>query len=249
MNIVIPMAGAGSRFSKAGFKIPKPLIDVQGKPMYQWATNSLPLEYASRLIFILREDAFTEQIIEDIHKTYGMFEPRIKILENLTRGQAETVYLARDMMDLNQPTLIHNADTAFQSMEMPDEDVFGGLVVFESALNDARWSFARTHDDQPDRVVEVREKQIISRLASTGTYYFSDTAWMLYSIKHSLMNDITEQGEFYIAPLYNRAIENGHYIQCLNCEHFTCLGTPEELESALPRMPLLMNSQITQIAV
>jgi UDP-N-acetylglucosamine diphosphorylase / glucose-1-phosphate thymidylyltransferase / UDP-N-acetylgalactosamine diphosphorylase / glucosamine-1-phosphate N-acetyltransferase / galactosamine-1-phosphate N-acetyltransferase len=249
MNIVIPMAGAGSRFSKAGFKIPKPLIDVQGKPMYQWATNSLPLEYASRLIFILREDAFTDQIIEDIHKTYGMFEPRIKILENLTRGQAETVYLARDMMDLNQPTLIHNADTAFQSMEMPDEDVFGGLVVFESALNDARWSFARTHDDQPDRVVEVREKQIISRLASTGTYYFSDTAWMLYSIKHSLMNDITEQGEFYIAPLYNRAIENGHYIQCLNCEHFTCLGTPEELESALPRMPLLMNSQITQIAV
>lgn len=249
MNIVIPMAGAGSRFSKAGFKIPKPLIDVQGKPMYQWATNSLPLEYASRLIFILREDAFTDQIIEDIHKTYGMFEPRIKILENLTRGQAETVYLARDMMDLNQPTLIHNADTAFQSMEMPDEDVFGGLVVFESALNDARWSFARTHDDQPDRVVEVREKQIISRLASTGTYYFSDTAWMLYSIKHSLMNDITEQGEFYIAPLYNRAIENGHYIQCLNCEHFTCLGTPEELESALPRMPLLMNSQITQIAI
>lgn len=249
MNIVIPMAGAGSRFSKAGFKIPKPLIDVQGKPMYQWATNSLPLEYASRLIFILREDAFTDQIIEDIHQTYGMFEPRIKILENLTRGQAETVYLARDMMDLNQPTLIHNADTAFQSMEMPDEDVFGGLVVFESALNDARWSFARTHDDQPDRVVEVREKQIISRLASTGTYYFSDTAWMLYSIKHSLMNDITEQGEFYIAPLYNRAIENGHYIQCLNCEHFTCLGTPEELESALPRMPLLMNSQITQIAV
>ena len=67
MNIVIPMAGAGSRFSNAGFKTPKPLIDVQGKPMYQWATNSLPLEYASRLIFIVREDAFTEQIIADIN--------------------------------------------------------------------------------------------------------------------------------------------------------------------------------------
>lgn len=249
MNIVIPMAGAGSRFSKAGFKTPKPLIDVQGKPMYQWATNSLPLEYASRLIFIVREDAFTEQIIADINKTYGMFEPRIKVLESLSRGQAETVYLARDLMDLTQPTLIHNADTAFQSMDMPDDDVFGGLVVFESAPNDVRWSFARTHDEQPDRVVEVREKKIISRLASTGTYYFSDSAWLMYSIKHSLMNDITEQGEFYIAPLYNRAIEDGHYIQCLNCENFTCLGTPEELENALPRMPLLMNSQITQIAV
>ena len=178
-----------------------------------------------------------------------MFEPRIKVLENLSRGQAETVYLAHDLMDLTQPTLIHNADTAFQSMDMPDDDVFGGLVVFESAPNDARWSFARTHDEQPDRVVEVREKKIISRLASTGTYYFSDSAWLMYSIKHSLMNDITEQGEFYIAPLYNRAIEDGHYIQCLNCENFTCLGTPEELENALPRMPLLMNSQITQIAV
>lgn len=249
MNIVIPMAGAGSRFSNAGFKTPKPLIDVQGKPMYQWATNSLPLEYASRLIFIVREDAFTEQIIADINKTYGMFEPRIKVLENLSRGQAETVYLARDLMDLTQPTLIHNADTAFQSMDMPGDDVFGGLVVFESAPNDARWSFARTHDEQPDRVVEVREKKIISRLASTGTYYFSDSAWLMYSIKHSLMNDITEQGEFYIAPLYNRAIEDGHYIQCLKCENFTCLGTPEELEDALPRIPLLMQSQITQIAV
>ena len=249
MNIVIPMAGAGSRFSKAGFETPKPLIDVQGKPMYQWATNSLPLEYASRLVFIVREDAFTEQIIADINKTYGMFEPRIKVLENLSRGQAETVYLARDLLDFTQPTLIHNADTAFQSMQMPDDDVFGGLVVFESAPNDARWSFARTHDEQPDRVVEVREKKIISRLASTGTYYFSDSAWLMYCIKDSLMNDITEQGEFYIAPLYNRAIEDGHYIQCLKCENFTCLGTPEELEDALPRIPLLMQSQITQIAV
>ncbi len=249
MNIVIPMAGAGSRFSQAGFMLPKPLIDVQGKPMYHWATNSLPLEHASRLIFIVREDEFTQQIIEDIHTTYGMFEPRIRILENLTRGQAETVYLARDLMDLNQPTLIHNADTAFQSMQMPDAHAFGGLVTFEAAPNDARWSFARTDEHQSDRVIEVREKTIISRFASTGTYYFADTAWMLYSIKHSLINNMTEQGEFYIAPLYNQAIENNHYIQLLSCKHFTCLGTPEELENALPRMPLLMNSTITQIAV
>ncbi|RYZ96326.1 MAG: hypothetical protein EOO68_17025 [Moraxellaceae bacterium] len=243
MNIVIPMAGVGSRFSQAGFTRPKPLIEVEAKPMYHWAANSLPLQQATRLIFVVRQDEFTDELIQDIQLNYGQFEPRIKVLDRLTQGQAETVYLARDLLDLKQPTLIHNADTAFQHMQLPDQDAFGGLVVFEAAPDDARWSFAKLHEQQPERIIEVREKKIISRFASTGTYYFADTAWLMYSIKQALSQQTTEQGEYYIAPLYNAAIDAGHYIQRLNCQNFTCLGTPEQLQAALPHIPSLLSSQ------
>lgn len=249
MNIVIPMAGAGSRFSQAGFTRPKPLIEVEGKPMYHWATNSLPLQQATRLIFVIRQDEFTDELIKDIHLTYAQFEPRIKILDRLTQGQAETVYLARDLIDLTQSTLIHNADTAFEHMQLPDPTAFGGLVLFEAAPNDARWSFARLHDQQPERVVEVREKKIISRYASTGTYYFADSAWLMYSIQQALAQQVTEQGEYYIAPLYNLAIEAGQYIQHLSCQNFTCLGTPEQLQAALPQIPSLLSNQVKQSAI
>lgn len=243
MNIVIPMAGAGSRFSKAGFKLPKPLINVHGKPMYQWATNSLPLNLTTNLVFIIRQDEFTDDLINDIQQTYAHYQPKIKVLDFLTRGQAETVYLAKDLLDLNQPTLIHNADTAFESMDIPKTDAFGGIVVFEPAPNDARYSFAKTEQANSDKIVEVREKKIISRHASTGTYYFADTPWLMYAIRNSIDNNLTEQGEFYIAPLYNDAIEAGQYIQLLQCKNFTCLGTPEELEAALPHIPVRLNTQ------
>lgn len=245
MNIVIPMAGAGSRFSQAGFVVPKPLIDVHGQPMYHWATNSLPLELAHNLVFILRQDNFTSQLVADIERTYADYLPKIKILNELTRGQAETVYLAKELLNLDEPTLIHNADTAFNSMQLPDANSFGGLVVFEPELNDARWSFARTRSES-NEVIEVREKVIISRHASTGTYYFADTPWLLSTIEFNLQQGLTEQGEFYLAPLYNAAIEQGYYIQTLRCQNFTCLGTPEELSAALP---VLSNRLMHQQAI
>ena len=243
MNIIIPMAGAGSRFSQAGFKLPKPLIDVHGKPMYQWAANSLPLDQAGKLVFIIRQDDFTDQLSDDIAFTYAAYDPEIIALKELTRGQAETVYLAADALDFAEPTLIHNADTAFESMTLPDAQSFGGLVTFESAPDDARWSFARVDEIDIDKVVEVREKQIISRHASTGTYYFKDTDWLLNAIDNQLTQGLTEQGEFYIAPLYNQAIDQGHYIELLHCHNFTGLGTPEELKMAWPDIPQRLGHQ------
>ena len=249
MNIIIPMAGAGSRFSQAGFKLPKPLIEVHGKPMYQWAANSLPLDQAGKLVFIIRQDEFTDQLTDDIAYTYAGYDPDIIVIKNLTRGQAETVFLAANALDLNTSTLIHNADTAFESMTMPDANSFGGLVTFESAPDDARWSFARVDEVDTDKVVEVREKQIISRYASTGTYYFNNTEWMLSAIEHQLAEGLTEQGEFYIAPLYNQAIADGHYIELLHCHNFTGLGTPEELKAAWHDIPQRLGQQTLPLAI
>jgi UDP-N-acetylglucosamine diphosphorylase / glucose-1-phosphate thymidylyltransferase / UDP-N-acetylgalactosamine diphosphorylase / glucosamine-1-phosphate N-acetyltransferase / galactosamine-1-phosphate N-acetyltransferase len=115
MTIVIPMAGLGSRFRDAGFTTPKPLIPVLGRPMYAWAVESLPLASASKLIFILlASQPECEGLETDILKRYSEHDPIVLTTPQLTRGQAETVLLARELIATTEPLLIHNADTAFR---------------------------------------------------------------------------------------------------------------------------------------
>jgi dTDP-glucose pyrophosphorylase len=240
MNIVIPMAGAGSRFVSAGYYLPKPLISIAGQPMYRWAVNSLPLAQSHRLIFIVRRDAYTPRLLADIQQQYAAYKPKILVLESLTRGQAETVLLAHALLDINQPTLIHNADSAFSLPAGSDfSHSFGVLVVFED--DKPRWSYARTNAQ--GQVLEVREKQVISRYASTGTYYFADSFWLLNTIARMVINDEREQGEFYLAPLYNQAITEGKTISIMPCNSFLCFGTPEDVAHSLPYIEDLEKAQ------
>src|SRR5579862_7688660 len=147
LNIVMPMAGLGSRFRDAGFKKPKPLIYVRGRPMYAWATESLPLERASRLIFILlaSQPEFPE-LKKDIETRYAKHEPVVLSVPELTAGQAITVLRARELIINEEPLLIHNADTAFEADRDWTDKAFaekldGALLVFSS--HEKRWSFSR----------------------------------------------------------------------------------------------------------
>src|ERR1051325_3090982 len=114
LNIVMPMAGLGSRFRQAGFSVPKPLIDVRGRPMYAWATESLPLEKCTKLIFILlaSQPEFPD-LKRDIESRYAKFEPIVLVVSELTAGQAITVLRAKKFIANDEELLIHNADTAF----------------------------------------------------------------------------------------------------------------------------------------
>src|SRR5690242_15063066 len=104
MNIVIPMAGRGTRFAQIGIALPKPLIDVRGRPMYSWAVDGLPLHLAKQLIFIcLREHLSHLALAADIQNRYGDFHPRVIGIDAVTRGQAETVLLARQWIDNPEP--------------------------------------------------------------------------------------------------------------------------------------------------
>ena len=112
MNIVMPMAGRGSRFVEAGIDTPKPLIPVRGKPMYAWATDGLPLAAANRLIFICLAEHLADAALErDIRTRYAKHDPIIIELEQVTAGQACTVLVARHFIDRDEPLLIFNADT------------------------------------------------------------------------------------------------------------------------------------------
>ena len=112
MNIVMPMAGRGHRFVEAGIDVPKPLIDVRGRPMYAWATDGLPLDDANRLIFICLAEHLADRALEaDILSRYGTRRPVIVALDQVTQGQACTVLMARQWIDNDEPLLIFNADT------------------------------------------------------------------------------------------------------------------------------------------
>lgn len=229
LNIVITMAGAGSRFLNKGFKLPKPLIPVKGIPMYRFSTNSLPLYLAKRLVFVIQNNEFASILQDDIMTHYSQYSPRIVKLDGVTRGQAETLLLASDEMDHSLPTLVHNSDSAIvyddnallNTLKISD----GALLTFE-VTNSNKYSFA--HLNNNGLVDNVREKVQISTHASTGTYYFKSTVQLLDLIRLSILNNEREKNEFYIAPLYNHMIAEGQVIKIIPVKEYFCYGTPEE---------------------
>jgi NDP-sugar pyrophosphorylase family protein len=232
MNVVIPMAGRGSRFVRAGFDRPKPLIDVLGKPMYAWAVDSLPIHLASRLVFVcLSEHLDRWPLAEDIHARYG----RVSIvpISEVTAGQLCTVLAARECLEPAKPLIVHNADTAFRSrivdsLKLLEHGAAGLIGVFHA--EGTHWSFARA--DDAGHVLETAEKQRISDWATTGLYCFAETSAFLADAEAEIANGLGGNiSEFYVAPLFNRMIARGDDIRIDVAHNVWPLGTPEELRS------------------
>ena len=141
------MAGRGSRFREAGYELPKPHIPARDKPLYTWAVDSLPLDYASEPIFILlREEPYLEEIESDIRARYGHFKPLVLHVEKVSEGQSITVLRARELIDSNESLLVHNSDTGFVIdpewiTRVEAQGVDGALLVFPS--QEKRELFAR----------------------------------------------------------------------------------------------------------
>ena len=231
MNIVMPMAGRGSRFAQIGIATPKPLIDVRGRPMYAWAMDSLPLKLASRVIFLCLAEHLREPALEeDIRRRYGSLDPEIISLDEVTEGQACTVLKARQWIDSDEPLLIYNADTycrtslAERLPRLP-EQVDGLLGVFHA--HGDKWSFARA--DSTGQVFETAEKRRISDWASTGLYYFRRGHDFVAHAEAMIAAGERVNGEFYVAPIYNRLIAAGGQVHVDPAEEVWVLGTPEDL--------------------
>lgn len=235
MNIVIPMAGLGSRFAKAGYTLPKPLIPVFGKPMYAWAADSLPLHHGRRIIFILlATQPECDDLRRDVMERYRALEPIVLTVPALTRGQAETVLAAREYILNDEPLLIHNADTAFEAdadwcVDAVARKMDGALLVFPS--QESRWSYSR--EGAGGLVEEVREKEVISPWASTGTYWWGRGRDFVELAEVRMGAVATEAGEYYVGPLYNDLIAKGGRVANYEIRKLLCFGTPEDLAATL----------------
>lgn len=226
MILVMPMAGRGERFRQAGFTLPKPLIPLDGEPMFARATNSLPLRLATRLVFaVLREHVEKFALDVEIRKRFGSWPLKIVVLPEVTSGQAETVALAVEGEDERLPLVIFNADSAFEDdleeyLPSLSPDAAGVLQVFSD--NEDRWSFVRCGPGW--RVTETAEKRPISGIACTGLYYFRSMG----EFRRVFARTQPDLGETYIAPMYNDMIGRGEVVLAKPVRRYWCFGTPQD---------------------
>ena len=232
MNIVITMAGLGSRFTKAGYAEPKYMIEVKGKTLFEWSMESLASFRDELHMFIVRRDDGAKNFIEKMCEKAGICKYRVLEIKNLTRGQAETAMMAADCWQEEEPLYIYNIDTYVERGELSSEIIKGdGFIPCFEAEGD-HWSFVRLNN--VGKAVEVREKKRISRHCSIGAYYFR-TCKLYVELYRKIYEELgyLEKGERYIAPMYNLLIEQGGevYIQDIPSPKVHVLGTPEEVQS------------------
>lgn len=235
MNILIPMAGAGSRFKKLGYEIPKPLIEIHNEPMIKWALKSInfidKLKHYSLIFIILKEHDKKYKLSSKLHNIFSEYKSNLIIItiNKISRGQAETCLLAKEYINNYNQLLIHNCDTYSTSNLLdiikkynPD----GILPCFNSSH--PKYSYAKT--DKYNNVVKTAEKKPISNNATNGTYYFKRGADFIMAAEEAIANNELFNNEFYIAPLYNKLIRVGKKIKIAKTHKNLIFGTPEELE-------------------
>ena len=229
MNVLIPMAGAGSRFQQAGYTFPKPLIDVEGKPMIQLVVENLGID--ANFIFVVQKEHREKYNLDTL---LNLIAPNSKIVEvdGLTEGAACTALLAKEYIDNDNPLFFANSDqfVEWDSTEfmykMNETDADGGIVSFRATH--PKWSFAKV--DESGLVTEVAEKNPISDIATVGYYYWKNGSDFVKYAEEMIENDIRVNGEFYVCPVFNQAIEDNKEIRTFDIPKMWGLGTPEDLK-------------------
>lgn len=233
INIVIPMAGLGSRFSKAGYKKPKPFIDVNGIPMISKVLENLYVP-AANYFLIANEIHISKEkkLVEEISNKYNATFIPVNLL---TEGTACTVLFARKFINNDMPLLIANSDQIVDfniNLFISDckrRNLDGSILCFEDIELNPKWSFAKVNDK--NLVVEVKEKQAISKFATVGIYYFSKGKTFVNGAIDMIISNDRVNNEFYSCPVYNYAISDSKKIGIflINQEKMHGIGTPDDL--------------------
>ena len=234
LNVLIPMAGAGSRFEKAGYTFPKPLIDVKGKPMIQVVVDNLNMD--ANFIFIVQKSHREKYNLDTL---LNLITPNCKIVEvdGITEGAACTTLLAKEFIDNDSPLVMANSDQFVEwdsnefMYKMNETDCDGGIVTFKSTH--PKWSFAKINDS--GFVTEVAEKNPISDIATVGVYYWKKGSDYVKFAEQMIQKDIRVNNEFYVCPVFNEAILGDKKIKTFDIKQMWGLGTPEDLNYYLEK--------------
>tara|TARA_Y100001938_G_scaffold148191_1_gene231226 strand:+ start:8001 stop:8726 length:726 start_codon:yes stop_codon:yes gene_type:complete len=234
MKILIPMAGEGSRFVKEGYTFPKPLIDVDGKPMIQSVVENL--DFDAEYIFLVRKKHLEEYTgLESTlcRITNGRY--KLVTVDGLTEGAACTALLAKEFIDNDEDLLIANSD---QIIEYEPENFMliknitnCDAAVFTFNAVHPKWSFVKTNSR--GFVVEVAEKKPISNIATCGIYWYRKGSDFVKYAESMIRKDIRVNNEFYIAPVYNELIQDGKTLVPFYVHKMWGIGTPEDLNHFL----------------
>jgi HAD superfamily hydrolase (TIGR01509 family) len=233
-NILIPMAGAGSRFSNAGYTFPKPLIEVENKPMIQVVVENLNIK--AKFIYIVQKEHYEKYNLKYL---LNLITPDCEIIQvnGVTEGAACTTLLAKQYINDDKHLLIANSDQFIEwdsnsfYYSMTNDNLDGGILTFKATH--PKWSFAKL--DENGFISEIAEKKPISDVATVGVYYWNKGSDYIKYAEQMIKKNIRVNNEFYVAPVYNEAILDGFKFKPYNIEKMWGLGTPEDLKNYLER--------------
>ena len=230
MNVLIPMAGRGSRFATQGYTFPKPLIDVKGKPMIQVVTENLNIK--ANYTFIVQKEHYEKYSLQHL---LNLIAPDCNIVQvdGITEGAACTTLLAKEYIDNDEPLLMANSD---QFVEWDSNETLyafsngncdGGIITFPATH--PKWSYAKLGED--GYVSEVAEKKPISEHATVGIYWWAKGSDYVKYAEQMIEKDIRVNNEYYVCPVFNEAIEDGKKVRIkeIEKEGMWGIGTPEDL--------------------
>jgi HAD superfamily hydrolase (TIGR01509 family) len=229
LNVLIPMAGRGSRFATAGYTFPKPLIDVRGKPMIQWVVENVGIK--ANYTFIAQEEHIEQYSLPSL---LGLItsNPNVVSVDGVTEGAACTALLARELIDNDKPLLILNSDQYLEwdpihsLYQLENSNADGAIFTFYNTH--PKWSYVKRAPGTTD-IVEVAEKKPISHDATCGVYWWRRGSDFVKYVEEMIAADDRTLGEFYICPAYNYAIKDGKKISAVPVRAMHGLGTPEDL--------------------
>lgn len=232
LNVLIPMAGAGSRFANAGFTFPKPLIDVRGKPMVQVVVENMNME--ANFIFIVQKSHYEKY---NLQYMLQLIAPGCQIVQvdGVTEGAACTVLMAKELINNDDKLFMINSDQFIEwnsnevMYSLAADQIDGGILTFESTH--PKYSYVKT--DDKGFAAEVVEKKVISNMATVGAYYWTKGSDFVKYAERMIAANKRVNNEFYVAPVYQEAIDDGKKIKVKNIEKFWSLGTPEDLTTFL----------------
>jgi NDP-sugar pyrophosphorylase family protein len=234
MKVLIPMAGEGSRFIKEGYTFPKPLIDVDGKPMIQRVVENL--DFDCEYIFLVRKRHVEEY--SGLVDTLGQItndRMKIVVVDGLTEGAACTALLAKEHINNNEDLLIANSDQYIEyepeNFKLLKNNMPVDSIVFSFNAVHPKWSFVKTNSR--GYVTEVAEKKPISNIATCGIYWYRKGSDFVSYAEQMIKKDIRVNNEFYIAPVYNELINDGKTLVPFYVHKMHGLGTPEDLNKFL----------------
>ena len=228
MNVLIPMAGAGSRFEKAGYTFPKPLIEVGKRPMIQVVVENLNIQ--ARHIFVTQKSHYEKYSLKNF---LGVISPGCEIVQvdGVTEGAACTTLLAKDLINNDDPLLFANSDQFLDwdsnefMYSMMADGIDAGMLTFESTH--PKWSFAEI--DESGYVTRVAEKDPISNIATAGIYFWRRGSDYVKYAEEMIEKNIRFNNEFYVCPVFNQAIEDGKKVKIFQFDGMWGIGTPEDL--------------------
>lgn len=237
INIVIPMAGAGSRFAEQGYDKPKPFIDVAGLPMIERVMANVAYPNAQYILIAQKTHLLKEA--ETVKRITEQYNAHFIGIDKLTEGTACTVLYAKKLIDEDTPLLIANSDQLVDvDLNKYIDDCLnrkldGSILVFKDEECNPKWSFAKVNDKQ--LVTEVKEKEAISDLATVGIYLFGSGKQFVSAAIQMIVENDRVNNEFYTCPVYNYLIREDKKIGVFEIEQKQMhgIGTPEDLNKYL----------------